>query len=524
MTTLLVLLVAYLLFCLGLSFVFPKAEVAASKAWIPVVNFMEINRLNGRPKHHVAWLLVPIVNIFVFTGMCIDLVRSFGRYSFGESVLAVVVPPLMFWLISRDPQSRYLGPTVTNEAAYKEQLEEAKTSGHQAKYEKLLRENPYTKSVGREWVESIVFAVFAAAFIRMFFIEPYKIPTTSMEGTLLQGDFLFVSKAHYGMRLPQTIAMLPLLHNRIPFLNTESYFDWPNMGYNRLPALGSIKNMDQIVFNYPEGDSVYLYPGRTFSIHDIRRNPGLAREIKRMGLDLVTRPVDKRDHYVKRAVGIPGDSLRIINRQLYINGQKARNPENMQFRYIVSSTGPINDRALADIGINLSDGQKVQGRWILQLSEAEVEAIRQLSDQFTVEIDNPQHGSLYPHTPRTKTWSIDNYGPIWIPKKGATITLTPESLTEYRRVIEAYEGNEVEVRNGRMFLNGQESREYTFQMDYYFAIGDNRHNSEDSRVWGLIPEDHLVGKPLFIWFSTKHNNMMQNGVNWDRIFKSTTDL
>ncbi|MEM9918298.1 MAG: signal peptidase I [Bacteroidota bacterium] len=524
MTTILVLLAAYLLFCLGLSWLFQKAGRPAMRAWIPIVNLMDSCELIGRKKITLLWLLVPIVNIFLFTGICIDLGRAFGRFGFGESVLAVIAPPVLYWMIKQDPNSKYRGTVLLDEKAYRQQLEEAEASGHKAKYQKLLRDNPYQKSASREWVESIIFAVFAATFIRMFFIEPFQIPTTSMEGSLLQGDFLFVSKAHYGIRLPQTIAMLPLLHNRVPFLNTESYLKKPQLSYTRLPALEKIDNMDIIVFNYPEGDSVYLYPGRTFSIHDIRRNPGLGQQIKRMGLELVTRPADKRDHYVKRCVGIAGDSLQIIDRQLYINGQPVKNPENMQFRYMVTSASPINEQALYDAGINVTDGQKVNGGYMLNLSEAEVEAIRSMGSQINVEIMDGMSGNMFPHDARSKSWSTDNYGPIWIPKKGVTVSITPQNIAPYLRIITEFEKNELDIRNGRVFINGQETTEYTFQMDYYFAVGDNRHNSEDSRVWGYIPENHIVGKPLFIWFSTKHNNMMQYGINWERIFTSTTGI
>lgn len=526
MSVLIFLIITYILFSITLMKVFEKAGVAPTKALIPGVNFAEMAQLVGRKKIYALWLLFPIVNIFIFVGLCVDLVRSFGKYRFRDSALAVVFAPAIFYMIGKNAEDKYLGPTLNREKEYMEKMEAAKSSGKSHEYKKLVKNNPYHKSQLREWAEAIVFAVFAAAFIRMFLIEAYKIPTTSMEGSLLQGDHLFISKLHYGLRMPQTIAMFPLLHNRIPILNTESYLESPSLSYFRFPAIEKVDNMDMVVFNYPEGDSVYLHPQRAFSVYDTRRNPGLRREIKRLGLPLISRPVDKMDHYVKRCVGIAGDSLQIIDRQLYINGKPAKNPDEMQFQYIVSSPNGIREKSIYDLGVNISDGQKAQnGYYVLPLSERELAAVKALGSDIKTELIPEQgQGNLFPHNEKSKTWTVDNYGPIWIPKKGATVRLTPENLSSYTRVISVYEDNELLVKDGKVFINGEEKTEYTFKLDYYFMIGDNRHNSEDSRVWGYVPETHIVGKPLFIWFSTKHNDMLKNGINWERIFKSTTGL
>jgi len=232
-------------------------------------------------------------------------------------------------------------------------MEEAEKSGDTYALKKLVKNNPYQKSVGREWGEAIIFAVFAAAFIRMFLIEAYKIPTGSMEGSLLIGDFLFVSKAHYGIRTPETIAMLPLLHNRIPLIDKESYIETPSLPKFRLPALESIAHNKPIVFNYPEGDSVYVIPGRTYSIHDVRRKPRVAKLVRNNKIKMDTRPVDKRDHYIKRCIAMPGDSMQIKDTQVYINGVAAENPSQLQYNYILKPNGvKVNMNKLVEWGIS----------------------------------------------------------------------------------------------------------------------------------------------------------------------------
>lgn len=516
--------ILYVLVSISLYKVFEKAGEDGWKGLVPGLNFVIWAKLIGRKPLHAALLLIPIVNIFIFSGMAVDLVRSFGKYSFGWSALAVVFTPIAFFMLGFNKEDKYLGPTIEKEQAYLQQIEDARAQNKARTLKKLEENNPYHKSVLREWTEAIVFAVFAAAFIRMFLIEAYKIPTTSMEGSLLQGDHLFISKLHYGLRTPSTIAMLPLLHNRIPILNKESYLKKPSLPYHRFPAIEKVDNMDMVVFNYPEGDSVYLFPQRAFSIHDARRNTFLDREIKRSGKELISRPYDKTDHYVKRCVGIAGDSLEIRDRQLYINGTPARNPDNMQFRYTVMSSIGINEKSLDNLGINVSDGRKINGGYELNLSDAEVEAIKGLSKDIQVNLVPQQAGYMFPQSEASKNWTNDDFGPIWIPKSGETINVTASNIAPYRRIIEAYEDNDLSIRNGKVYINGQETSTYTFKMDYYFMVGDNRHNSEDSRVWGFVPENHIVGKPLFIWFSTRHNNMIKNGVNWNRIFMSTSKL
>jgi signal peptidase I len=581
------LVISYLLLCLTLSWVFPKAGVESKKAWMPGVNFVEWCKIIGKKPIEALWLLFPIVNIFTFTAMAVDLVRSFGKHSFGASAAAVIYAPAIFGKIGKDESSKYEGPVLTQEADFKNKMEEAIKMKDEYTLKKLSENNPYKKSFLREWVESIVFAVFAAAFIRMFLIEAFVIPTSSMEGSLNVGDYLFVSKAQYGMRMPMTIAMVPLAHNTIPFINTESYLKKPSFGYHRLPALEKIEKGKPIVFNWPVGDSVYLTPQRSYFVKQVDQvgdsDPYLAAAVKNG--DLRVRPVDKKDHYIKRCVATPGDSLLVKDREIYINGVKQKAPTFVQFQYLVTSSNPnYNKKKLSEIGISPEDqgeaellqldsaqylgftntikGAKLseintggnsgskfyriggvtdqntatQIRDYLQssglisnlklvkilvLNQAQIDELKKSdpSATFTVINNSSVDDHYFPFNKSQYPWSMDNYGPIWIPKAGATTPLTLSNLSLYQRIIAVYEKNDLKVENGKIYINGKEAYSYTFKQNYYWAMGDNRHMSEDSRMWGYVPEDHIVGKPLFIWFSTREGSMSK-GINWNRIFKS----
>ncbi|MCB0643248.1 MAG: signal peptidase I [Phaeodactylibacter sp.] len=523
------LIVTYILLSVSLYFLFPKAGEEGWRGLVPFLNFIVWCRLVGRPTWHVVWLVVPIVNIFVFVAMCVEMARSFGKYKLSHSALAVIYAPAIFFSIAFDKEAKYLGPSRTMEKEYHQKMEEAKTNKEDRKLQKLERQNPYKKSVGREWIEAIVFAVFAAAFIRMFLIEAYTIPTSSMEGSLLVGDFLFVSKAHYGIRTPKTIAMVPLLHNRVPFLNRESYFENPDIPFTRLPALENIDRYEPVVFNYPEGDSVYVTPSRTYSVYDLRRNPILQSQRIDKRYPLVTRPLDKRDHYIKRCIGIPGDSVQIINRDVYINGEKMTPPEMVQFSYKVTfPSGSINTSKFEDWGISKEDQFDIKPNYmVLVLNQEQIGKLKAMDPAIEVTpFDLPANTrsphNLFPYDPvHYPDWTIDNFGPIYVPKKGATVKLDERSIAFYDRIIRVYEGNTLERRGNQFILNGEPADTYTFKMNYYWMMGDNRHNSEDSRFWGYVPEDHVVGKPLFIWFSTKEGRLA-NGVNWNRIFTSAS--
>ncbi len=536
MAILLFLILSYILLCVSLFFVFPKAGVSGMKAFIPGVNFVEWCNIIGRKPTYALWLLFPIVNIFIFVGMAVDLFRSFGRLGFLDETLAVIYAPLAILRLAGKDE-KYHGPTIIEEAGYVTKLEEAKKAGDTYKYNQLEDKNPYKKSGSREWVESIVFAVFAASFIRMFLIEAYVIPTPSMEGSLNVGDFLFVSKANYGIRTPMTVAMLPLVHNQVPMTGKESYLRDPSLPYWRLPAIEKIEAGKPIVFNWPVGDSVYITSQRSYFVSQIQRQPEYMMsdpelQSKVQQRDFVVRPIDKKDHYIKRCVAGPGDTLRIVDRQVYLNGKAVKNPAHLQYLYQVRlpQNVTVNTKKLDEWGIDYGDNATgtrdlfVNGDGILFLDEGQAAKLKSLDPNVQISFyPQPSEPSkLFPFdTIIGKNWTVDNYGPVWIPKAGDTTPLNISNLPFYRRVIEVYEGNDLEVKGSDIYINGQKADRYTFKQDYYWAMGDNRHNSEDSRAWGFVPHDHIVGKPLFIWFSTKEGNI-RNGINWDRLFTSAS--
>lgn len=574
-------IIYYLVLSISLYFVFQKAGEQGWKGLVPGYNFVVWSRLIGRQPWWAALMLLPIVNIFIYAGFAVKMVRSFGKLKFWHSALAVVVTPFYFLYLGLNKKDTYEGPILDAEKAYKEKIEEAKSSNKTKVLQKLEANNPFRKSASREWVEAIIFAVFAAAFIRMFLIEAYMIPTSSMEGSLMVGDFLFVSKASYGIRTPETIAMVPLLHNRIPGLNVESYLKKPSLKHRRLPAIRKIDYNSPVVFNFPAGDSVYVFPHRTWSIQDVRYGAlptEDARAVKNGRKPLVTRPMDKRDHYIKRCVGLPGDEIKIVNRQLYINGKPTENPTKLQYIYHVKVPNGINTNDFTGWGISDEDRLKsdnATGSMLLILNEEQAKKVSALDPQIvaapTMEytITTPegytpqllsQYGiddanfrgmfqgnrlffsltdeqaaavrkdtllnvkntelnplRLFPHKESISgAWTVDNYGPIKIPKMGETITLTNETLAYYERIITVYEGNILDRKDGKFYINGQEASTYTFNQNYYWMMGDNRHNSEDSRVWGFVPESHIVGRPLFIWFALREGKLSK-GIDIKRI-------
>ena len=316
-----------------------------------------------------------------------------------------------------------------------------------------------------------------------------------------------------------TVAMFPLLHNTLPIFGGESYLEKPSLPYFRLPALESIDRNEPIVFNWPVGDSVYLSPSRSYTAYQVKTSPEARRDVG--NAKLITRPIDKKDHYIKRCIAIAGDSLEVRDRQVYINGTPVKNPRHMQFMYQVASES-LNYAKLEEMGITVPENRVVP----YFLDNEQVEALKKMDPNIRIELFDmtPYSSGLFPHDPvHFGKWTVDNYGPIYIPKKGATVALTPETIALYARVIDVYENNDYKEENGQYIINGVPSTTYTFKQDYYWAMGDNRHNSEDSRAWGFVPHDHIVGKPLFIWFSTK-NGDISNGINWNRLFTSAYQM
>lgn len=525
MSILIFLIVLYILLGVSMMKLFEKAGIAGWKALVPGLAAIEWCKMIGRKPRYALWLLFPIVNIFIYAGMVIDLSRSFGKHSFWQAALSVIYAPIPFFNIGMDKNSRYEGPILEREREYHRLHHEAVEKSDKLALKKIETEYAYLhKSQLREWTEAIIFAVFAAAFIRMFLIEAYVIPTPSMEGTLKVGDFLFVSKAHYGIRTPMTVVQFPLMHNRLPFDLGESYTKKPALSYYRLPAIEQVDHNEPVVFNWPAGDSVVLTPQRSWAVFQLKQQTG--GKIP-PGMEVITRPVDKKDHYIKRCVGLPGDSLSIRDGQIYINGVAAQNPKHRQFLYQVTPQN-ISLKKLEEWGVSISSEQdrSLASRGAFFLDDEQVQKIKSLGPNIQVARvpQDREPGYVFPNDPkRYGGWTVDDYGPIYIPKKGVTTPLNFDNLPFYVRVITAYEGNSLEVRDSTILINGQAANTYTFKQDYFWMMGDNRHNSEDSRIWGYVPEDHIVGKPLFIWFSTKNGNIRE-GINWNRIFKSASTM
>ena len=384
------------------------------------------------------------------------------------------------------------------------------------------------RNVFLDWLDAIIFAVVVVTFINIFFFQAFKIPSSSMESSLLTGDHLFVNKLAYGPRVPLTPLTVPFTHNVLPN-GKESYSTLIQSDYRRLRGFGHVKRGDYVVFGFPNGDTVLTKAPANDYYAMVRMN-GRDYTISELG-PVKVRPMDKKDHYVKRCVAVAGDTLELRNGRVYINSELQDAYPGVQTTYRVVTNGdPINVRNLDKLGVNVSevmfDGT-LPGYYDLPLTASMLETVKGYPNVVSVEEnidvwppDYPDsYLMLFPFAEHFR-WTRDNYGPIWIPAKGAEIELTPENLPLYRRIIEVYEDNDLGVSaDGRIFINGEEVHSYTFRQDYYFMMGDNRHNSLDSRYWGFVPEDHIVGKPALIWFSSDRNKSFPKNIRWGRIFK-----
>ncbi|GLB52316.1 signal peptidase I [Neptunitalea chrysea] len=452
---------------------------AGRKSWeaaVPVYNAVILMKIINRPWWWVLLLFIPIIQIIIIPVIWVETIRSFGRNNTQDTTLVLVSLGCYIFYIN-----------YTQDVTYIE--------------DRSLK----PRTVAGEWVSSIVFAVIAATFVHTYIMQPFVIPTSSLEKTLLVGDFLFVSKFHYGARVPMTAIAAPMVHDTIPVAGIRSYLKKPQYPYYRLPGLQDIKRNEIVVFNWPV-DTVRFF-----------RDPSTIH---------VDKPLDKKSNYVKRCVAIPGDELEIKDGFIYINGKRTQLGERAkpQYSYYVYTKPGIQlSNELLYNRYGVTDGIiGVNPYRIASLTEEVANTLRRnQSIDSVVKVIEPKgmyDHAIFPHTP-SMPWNKDNFGPITMPKKGTTITLTKDNLPLYQRIIEEYEGHTLKVKENQIVIDGTPTNSYEFKQNYYWMMGDNRHNSEDSRFWGFVPFDHVLGKPVFVWFSwDSFASGIQNKIRWDRLF------
>ena len=475
----------------GLWLVFKKAGIAPWKALVPIYNIVVWIRMCNRKWTWYVWFLVPGINIFMFLLMVQETARDFRRYNFWEQLLAVIFPWIYLPWLGLNKSCTYHDPHT---------------------------DPPQKVGEGRDWVDAIAFAIVAAVIIRGNVFELYGIPSSSMEKSLLVGDHLLVSKIAYGPRVTMTPLALPLIHNTIPLTNdrVESYLKWIKLPYHRYPGYTHIKRFDAVVFNFPEGDTTLnASPTNLITYYDAKNSP----EWRHMLADgYRVRPVDKRQNYIKRCIGMPGDDLQIINRQVYINGKELDLPKDAQFKYFpIFREGTNVARLLENHGVSMEDTYRLSLGEGLPLTMSQYMKLTKSDHIISLEPyaleDIPQGIHMFPHT-ATNTWTVNNYGPIHIPAKGEVLTLNDSTLPFYYRIITAYEGNTLEVKDGNFFNDTATTEIYTCRQNYYWMMGDNRHCSQDSRYWGFVPEDHISGKARWVLWSWDKDNKR---LRWNRI-------
>ena len=497
-----------LIILLPLSFTIPTIfawklfEKAGRKGWetlIPFYNLYVFLKVIKKPMWWMALLFFPFLNVFMYMLMLVELVKCFNKFSLGEQFLSVVFPFVYLPYLGMKSDEVYVDPSNRTERK---------------------------KSFVREWTDAIIFAVVAATIIRTFLLEAYTIPTSSMEKSLLVGDYLFVSKITYGPKAPNTPLSFPFVHHTLPGTESvKSYVEWIKFPYYRFAGFKNVSHNDAVVFNYPAGDTVSTRFQSNVSYYTLVNEYGRKRvwTDKRNFGDIVVRPVDKRENYVKRCIGLPGDTLSIVDRQVYLNSAKAENPEKLQYQYMVTTTGSsINSKILDKLDITETFRGNMPGQFIFVLTEEAKNELKKLPIVSSIEVFNDEPGlwkpEIFPYNSAYK-WNRDNFGPLYIPQKDVAINLTIKNLPMYKRLIVTYEGNDLKVVNGNIIVNGKETTTYTPKLNYYWMMGDNRHNSADSRYWGFVPEDHVVGRPEFVWLSLDQNKSFFNGkIRWNRLF------
>ncbi|MCF6212880.1 MAG: signal peptidase I [Flavobacteriaceae bacterium] len=458
---------------LGTYKLYVKAGRQAWEALIPIYNAVVLMQIINRPKWWVALLFVPIINLLMFPVVWVETIRSFGHNSSKDTWLAIVTLGLYVFYFNYVDSGDYIK-------------------------DRSLKPRTNTG----EWVSSIVFAIVAATMVHTYFMQPYTIPTSSLEKSLLVGDFLFVSKFHYGARTPMTPIAAPMVHDTLPLIGVKSYLSKPQLPYFRFPGLQSIKRNDIVVFNWP-ADTVQQF----FKTPDHK----------------IRKPVDKKSNYVKRCVGIAGDTLSVVNGYVYINGKQTVLPDRAkpQFNYTVYTDGQqLSKRFIEDRYGSTEYGQYQNGNYRINLTANNARRIAKNPLIKKIERESIPKGVLedvFPHDSKL-TWNRDFLGPIYIPEKGKTVAITLDNLPFYNKIIGEYEKNDLKIKGNSIYINGKIATSYTFKQNYYWMMGDNRDHSEDSRYWGFVPFDHVVGKPVFIWMSWNSNGKGLNKVRWERLF------
>lgn len=555
------LIIAFILLIIICVSLFPLFTIAGQPGWaafVPFYNFYIWLKLTGKPWWWIIILLFPGPNIILLCTMSANLGSAFGRRSGKDLALFFFLPFVMLPLLATKKPT-YLGPI--------DRVKIKKTSTE-------------------EWRDAILFAWIAAGIIRIYVFELFTIPTSSMEKSLLIGDYLVVNKVAYGPKVPETPLSVPFFHHSVMGTqNVPAYLDWLHIPYTRLPGYSSPKNNDVMVFTYPAGDTVDIEMQSNANWNQIRNQIAFSYEfqdlmaggkmqkrssyLKRANMYMLnsrpytTRPVDKRENFIKRCVGIAGDDIEIKDGILFVNGEQAHMPEDMQYNYLIKTTPTFNlSRALRkkmkeEMGIHFQDTEGAQfyeNEYILPLTAANVDKMKAINGVISVEriiakkdtfsIYNQQKMNevlagtdstfkanfmsyikannawdlqldIFPNN-RKFNWTVDNFGPLHIPAKGETVELTLDNLPLYSRIITVYERHTLAVKAGKIYIDDKEADTYTFDMDYFWLMGDNRHNSADSRFWGFVPEDHVVGKASLVWMSMDHEG---EGIRTDRLFK-----
>jgi len=451
-------------------------ENAGRKRWeatIPIYNAIVLMKIINRPTWWTILLFVPVVNLIMFPVVWVETLRSFGKNTTLDTVLGIATLGLYIYYLNYTQKLNY----ISNRS--------------------LIPANK-----GADTISSLLFAIVVATIVHTYVMQPYTIPTSSLEKSLLVGDFLFVSKFHYGARTPMTAVALPMVHDTIPVLHNKSYTKWPQLPYFRFPGLQKIERNDIVVFNWPV-DTVYKFFDTSKRKAD--------------------KPIDKKSNYVKRCQGIAGDTLQIKDGVVFINGKQLILPERAkpQYSYTVSTNGNGFDESYILNELHITDGiyQTAPNTFLFSALTEESAARLKMNPVVTSITRNISHEGEPGVFPQIhNNWNKDNYGPIYIPQEGKTVALNAETLPFYKRIITEYEGNDLKVNGNEIRINGEVATKYTFKQNYYWMMGDNRHNSEDSRYWGYVPENHIVGKPVFIWMSLDSHGKGLGKIRWERLF------